>query len=127
MSPKNLFLFDAIGALVSAFLLAIVLVAYQPVFGIPIHILYILSVFPCLFAIYDGMCIVTNPKRIGVYLKVIAFMNIGYVILSLVLAFCYYSSLTFFGWMYIFVEGMIVTLLAIVEFKVGLKSENQID
>jgi len=122
MSPKSLFLIDAMGALVSAFLLGVVLVHYQPLFGIPIHVLHVLAVFPCLFAIYDMGCLIASPKRIGRYLKGIALMNMGYVVLSLGFAFIHWDSLTPFGWMYILGEVLIVSSIAVVEFKVGTTS-----
>jgi len=48
-----LFLLDAIGALVSALLLGVVLVKYQEIFGIPIPTLYVLAIIPCFFALID--------------------------------------------------------------------------
>jgi hypothetical protein len=122
VKPKSLFLLDAIGALCSAFMLAVVLVAYQPFFGIPIQVLHVLAVFPCLFAIYDVGCLIASPKRIGRYLEGIALMNLGYVVLSLGLAFIHQDVLTLFGWMYILAEVMIVSVIAVVEFKVGSTS-----
>jgi hypothetical protein len=119
LKPKTLFVLDAIGALVSAFLLGVVLVQYQAVFGIPIHVLHILAVFPCLFAMYDVGCLIAKPTNIGAYLKGIAFMNLGYVVLSLSLAFIHQDAITLFGWMYLFGEVAIVSLVAMVELRVG--------
>ena len=55
-TPKQLFILDGLGALLSAFLLGVVLVKLESVFGIPKNTLYFLAFLPCLFAIYDFYC-----------------------------------------------------------------------
>jgi len=55
-NPKSLFLFDGLGALVSAFLLGVVLVKFESTFGMPKEKLYFLAGAACLFVIYDLVC-----------------------------------------------------------------------
>ncbi len=47
LKPKQLFLLDAFGALLSAFFLGFVLVKYQVYIGMPENVLYILALIPC--------------------------------------------------------------------------------
>lgn len=117
-NPKNLFLVDGAGAILSVILLGVVLVELDHIFGIPRPTLYFLAIFPCLFAIYDFYCLVKKQLRIETSLKGIAMMNLFYSFLSLGLALYHYKELTSFGWIYIVLEITIVITLATVEFKV---------
>jgi CDP-diglyceride synthetase len=118
-NPKQLFLVDACGAILSAILLGLVLVQLTGVFGIPSSTLYFLAVFPCLFALYDLYCFLKAPIRTGTFLKGIAIMNLSYIFLSIGVAIYHYKNLTIAGWTYISIEIFIVFVLAIVEYEVG--------
>jgi hypothetical protein len=121
INPKKLFLIDGLGALFSAFMLGFVLVWLEEYFGIPIHILYILSVFPILFFIYDMLVFRLVEKRIRLFLKVISVLNILYCILSLILFFGHYQELRLLGWIYIISEILIVLIIAGIEWKTASK------
>ncbi len=118
-NPEKLFLIDAFGALLSAFLLGIVLVKFEQFFGIPIPILYFLALLPCFFAVYDFSCFVANSKNVGVLLKCIAFMNTAYCFVSLTLLLYHYERMKILGWSYILIEVIIVLILANIEYKVA--------
>ena len=51
--PRKLFIIDGLGALMSTFFLAIVLLKLEVYFGIPPSALYFLAVFPLIFVLYD--------------------------------------------------------------------------
>ena len=53
LHPKKLFLIDGLGAMLSAFLLGIVLVELETIFGIPTSVLYWLASFPIFFTLVD--------------------------------------------------------------------------
>lgn len=118
-NPIQLFIIDGLGALLSAFLLGIVLVHFESFFGIPKSALYILATLPCFFAIYDFYCYYRVKNKIGVYLKIIAIINLTYCVISLSFAFYHAQEITIFGWAYILGEIAIVAALALIEFKVG--------
>lgn len=124
LNPKTLFLVDGLGAILSSFLLGIVLVKMEGVFGIPKTSLYLLAVIPCAFAIYDLCCYRIKEINIPRYLKGIAYMNLLYCFLSLVLAFYHFEKIKKFGWLYIALEILIIIALAIYELKVSIKLEN---
>jgi len=119
--PKNLFLIDGIGALVSAFFLGIILVRFEAFFGIPKSVLYFLAAIPCFFFFYDLCCYFFGGTMTGILLKGIAIMNITYVILSLGLAFRHVDSLSIFGWLYVIGEILIIVVLAKIEYNTGEK------
>ncbi len=56
LNPKKLFLIDGFGTILSAFLLGVILVKFEIIFGIPISVLYILAIIPIFFAAYDFYC-----------------------------------------------------------------------
>lgn len=118
-NPGKLFLVDGSGALLSAFLLGVILVELQSVFGIPQSTLYFLAIFPCLFAVYDFYCVFSKQLRIGVFLKGIASMNLFYIFVSLGLCLYHVEQITICGWAYIVLEMIIVMTLAYVEYSVG--------
>ncbi|MCU0437746.1 MAG: hypothetical protein MUC49_07495 [Raineya sp.] len=117
--PKKLFKIDGIGAIASAVLLGIVLVEFEPFFGIPKSVLYFLALLPCLFTGYDFYCCFILRKNITPFLKGIAYTNLIYCCLSLGLTFYHRNSTTVLGWMYIITECIIIILLVRIELEVA--------
>jgi len=118
LNPKKLFLIDGFGAILSAFLLGVVLVKFEEIFGIPTSVLYFLATIPIFFVIYDVFCYHKHLK-IGLLLKGIAVLNILYCCISIGLISYHFSSITILGWTYIIVEIILVSFLAMIEFRVG--------
>jgi len=121
LNPKNLFLFDAVGALVSAFMLGVVLIRFEMFFGIPKNTLYFLAIVPCFFALYDFYWYRSKRKDINRFLIGIACANLLYCVLSIGMAFFHIEKITRYGWIYIIAEIVIIISLAVVEFRVGRK------
>ena len=120
-NPNKLFLIDGIGASLSAFLLGIVLVKLESVFGIPRQALYLLALFPVFFAIYDFYYHRKRHFRPSGPLKGIAIMNLLYCLLSIGIAFFYCQVTTHWGWAYVMTEVIIVVGLATLELRVAQK------
>ncbi|MFN0275123.1 MAG: hypothetical protein ACKVPJ_05225 [Chitinophagales bacterium] len=118
-NPKKVFLVDCVGAILSAFLLGIVLVQLERIFGIPKPTLYFLATLPCLFAMYDLYCYFKISKKPGLFLKGIAIANLLYGVLSIGLAIYHCNTITQWGWAYIIGEIMIVTAIAVFEWNVA--------
>ncbi len=116
---KQLFLIDGLGALISAFLLGVILTRFEAVFGIPLQTLYVLSIFPCIFAVYDFGCYVLVSKKDKMFLKAIAFANLLYCFISIALLFQHYDRLTYVGWIYFLLEIVIIIILARIELKIA--------
>lgn len=115
LHPQRLFLVDGLGALTSAFWLGFILVQLESIFGIPRSTLYFLALLPGIFALYNFYCFIRIKERIGLFLKVIAYLNIAYCGLSLGLAFYHYPVITYFGWIYLLLEISLVLALAKLE------------
>ena len=119
LQPKLLFIIDGSGAILSAFLLGVVLVRFERIFGIPSSTLYFLALPPLFFAIYDFLSYRQNPVYIGRLLIGIGIMNLLYCVLSIGLAFYHINTITHFGWTYILVEILVVITLAIIELRMA--------
>lgn len=113
--PETLFLVDGFGAVLSIFFLGYVLVRLENFFGIPESTLYFLASIPVLFAIYDLLCFQGIIKNAAISLKIIAFANLIYCIISMGLAIYHYSKITSLGWLYIMLEISILICLATIE------------
>jgi len=118
-NPKKLLLIDGVGAIVSAFLLGIVLVQLNDLVGIPIPTLYFLAFLPCLFAIFDLYHYQKTNNQVATPLKIIATVNLLYCCLSIGLGIYHFETITFLGWVYVVVEVMIVVGIAVWELSVA--------
>ncbi|EZH74105.1 hypothetical protein ATO12_14620 [Aquimarina atlantica] len=121
LHPKRLFLIDGLGALLSAFLLGVVLVKLENIFGIPATALYILAFLPCIFAIYDFYCYLSVKKNQRYFLTAIALMNLIYCFISIGIALQHLQKITVFGWGYILIEILILIALITIELKTASK------
>lgn len=118
-NPKTLFLIDGVGAVVSAFMLGVVLVSLEPSFGIPASSLYFLATLPLCFAIYDLYCYRRVNSGLGSYLRGIAVVNLLYCCLSMGFALYHSETLTALAWACILTEILIVAVLAMFELRVA--------
>mgnify|MGYP000002871267 CR=1 FL=1 len=114
-NPKNIFILDALGALVSILLLGGVLVYFENYFGIPKNTLYILASCPIIFVVYDLICFYFIHNQLDKHLKLVATLNLLYILLSISLAYFHTDSITWLG--YIYIIGEIIILLALVLFE----------
>jgi len=119
LNQENFFLIDGLGAILSAFLLGVVLVKFEIFFGIPSSALYILATLPMFFAIYDFYSYRQKDDKLGRFLKGIAIINLLYCCLSIWFAFYHFQTITYFGWAYLLIEILIVVIIAIIEFKIA--------
>ena len=122
--PRQLFLLDGLGALLSALLLGVVLPRVQSLVDIPLPTLYLLAIFPVFFAAFDCFSYRKKEGTLALQLKIIAILNGLYCGLSLGLAFYHQTQLTHLGWLYIVVEVLIVGGLAIFEWRVAKRMED---
>lgn len=114
-NSKRVFLVDGIGAIITTTLLLTVLVPFAPAFGLPPKALFILAAIAAGFAVYSLTCFVTLKTDHRPFLKVIAFMNLGYCFITALLIFMFFDSVTLLGIAYLTVEIILVSTLAIYE------------
>lgn len=117
--PKTLFLIDGLGAMLTAFLLFVVLRNFNEYFGMPKLILTYLSIIAMCFCIYATTCFFFLKGNWIPFIKVISYANLLYCMLTILLLICYYPMLTTIGLIYFLIEVAIILVLTSVEFKVA--------
>ncbi len=117
LAPRQLFLIDGVGALVTAGMLGMVLTRFESYFGIPSTILYPLSAVALIFCIYSLINYFMIGTNWRVFLKLIAIANSIYCLVTLSVIFSIYDSLTWLGLAYFLGEIIIVMTLVSIEWK----------
>ena len=115
--PRTLFLIDGIGALLSAFLLGVLLPQFEPYFGITSKSLLILSSIAVLFAFYSFFHYTFLPEKWRLRLRIIALLNLAYVVFTVGVVLNLRDEITTLGIVYFSLEILIVTLLAFFELR----------
>ena len=117
ISPKQLFLIDSFGALVSAFMLGIVLVEFNDWFKMPIRELYILGGLAVVFAVYSFLNYTFFSENWRSFMKIIAIVNLLYCVLTMSLVIYHLETMSILGIIYFILESIIIIILARIELK----------
>ena len=118
---KNVFLFDAVGAVLSAILTGLVLPYYFEVTGLRAETLYGLVFFPIVYAIYSLSCYFFVQQTKAWMLRTIISANLFYGFVSAGIIF-FYDGLTSWGQVTLATELLIVLAVAKIEMKVYKKT-----
>jgi hypothetical protein len=78
VAPKQLFLMDSLGAVLSALLLGMVLTRFETAFGMPKKVLYFLAGLACICAVYSFSNYWRMKENWRSYLQAIAIANLLY-------------------------------------------------
>jgi hypothetical protein len=116
-TPKKLFLLDSLGALLTAFLLGVVLVQWEALFGMPRNILYPLSFVAVIFCLYSFSCYWLIGEKWRPFLRLIIGGNILYGLATPVLVILHWYQLTGLGITYFLLELLVLTLVIIIEMR----------
>jgi hypothetical protein len=121
-NPKQLFLIDALGALLTGSTLAVVALQFPLFLGLPAHILFILAGIAFSYSIYSFCCYHFFPRNWQPFLKAIMIANTFYIVVTTVLLFIFLSSVTIWGLLYFPAEMIVIGLLVYVERKALLSN-----
>jgi len=117
-NPKQTFLMDLVGAIITAFFTGIVLVYFHDCFGMPKKALYVLSSLACFFALYSGINFICFDKNKAAFLlKIIVAANSFYALLSIYFVINYFEQLSILGIAYFFIEKIILLCVICIEMK----------
>lgn len=122
--PKLLFLIDGSGALLTAFLLFVVLSNFSEYVGMPQLVLDCLSIIAFSFSIYSFACYLFLKNRWPVFINIIAIANLLYCAATLFLLFAYYQQLTVLAVLYFSLEIGVIIVLCSLEFRVASKLQS---
>ncbi len=106
--PRNVFLLDGLGAMLSALLLVVLIAPFEAVFGMPPDIAYKLSYPAFGFAAYSLGCFAFNPQNWKPFMRAIALANFLYCCLTFALVVLDFTVLTKLGVAYFLGEIVIV-------------------
>lgn len=121
---KRIFLIDAIGAFVSAFLLGVVLPAIQEWVGMPKHVLYILSFWALIAMVFSFSCFWFADHSKAVWLRAVLVANVFYCLVTIFFMTMFCSILTLWGWTYFLIELMMILGLVWRENKIIQRSSS---
>lgn len=118
IKEKKIFVLDALGAFLSSFFLGIIQPMYHNLFGIPLHILHLLSAIPLAYFIFDLLVIAyIHHSKYHHYLKIIALLNTLYCLLSIIFAIYHARQIKLLGWLYIAIELLLILIIVNIEIK----------
>lgn len=120
--PKNIFLVDGSGALLSALLLG--LLVWSGVSGMPEGVLVVLGGIAGLFAVYSLGCYLFVRASWRAFLKIIMAANVLYCFVTIGLVVKYYGTLTPVGVAYFVGEVVVICVLVGVERRVLMWVKN---
>ncbi|UUF13911.1 MULTISPECIES: hypothetical protein [Flavobacterium] len=115
--PKNIFLIDAIGALLTFILLFLVLRSFNSFFGLSKTTLEYLSLLALIFSIYSFTSFFLAKNNWKIYLKIICTANILYCVFTFGILLYDYKSISIFGVVYFLGEIIIIIGIVILEIK----------
>jgi len=113
---KLLFLIDSIGALISALMYTFVLTQFQGFIGFPLKVLYSLAALAFIYAVYSGVCYLSNTINYRPYLRIIATANTFHCLFTIILIIIYHKQMELLGLLYFLVEISILLTLVFFEF-----------
>ena len=120
ISPKSLFLLDAIGALLTVVCITFVLKPIEFHIGLPANTLNVLAAIAGLLSMYSFFCFFFLKSSWGSFLFIIGAGNILYCIFTTILLIIHAETISMIGLSYFLAEMGIITWLAITAFKTGI-------
>jgi hypothetical protein len=117
LAPKQLFMIDSLGGMISALLLGVVLTRFETTFGMPQKELHFLSSLACVYAVYSFLNYWRFKGNWRPYMQAIAIANLLYCCLTIGLVIYHRHVLTKFGFIYFFLEVVVIICLIIMELK----------
>ncbi|MBX3423302.1 MAG: hypothetical protein KF752_17220 [Pirellulaceae bacterium] len=117
-NPKHLLAIDAAGALTTCAITGLVLAPERLMTGLPPTLLYWLAGIAGGFFVLGmfGLSCAPDPRR---PLKLLAMLNGGYCITTLVCCVAYWNQLTMWGGIYFVLEAIVISALVFWEWRVA--------
>jgi hypothetical protein len=122
LKPKNMLLVDAIGALVSAVSLGVLLPYFQSFIGLPLHLLYVLAFIAVIFLIISLSSFFRGNCEYQKRLKMMAKFNLLYILVTWLLIILYFAEITNYGLLYFAAETIVVLVLVKFERQLAVNS-----
>jgi ABC-type long-subunit fatty acid transport system fused permease/ATPase subunit len=124
--PRNLFLLDSLGAMITTFFLFVIMGKFNTYFGMPQTVVNYLAAIALCFCVYSAACFLFVKRNWTLFFRIIACANLLYCALTTVLLINYSSFLTPIGVSYFSAEIAIICLLSCIELKVAARSKEKL-
>ncbi len=118
VKPKNIFLLDGFGALLTTLLLFFVLRTFNDFFGLSKSILGYLAALALVFSIYSILCYFLVSDNWKSFLKIICIANIFYCVLTFGVVIFNYQNISIPGIIYFLGEIIIIVGVVYLEITV---------
>lgn len=115
--PKNIFLLDGFGALLTTLLIFFVLRTFNDFFGLTKNTLEFLAALALVFSTYSVSCYFLVNSYWKSFLKIICTANILYCILTIGILFYNYQNISIFGIAYFLGEIAVISGIVFLEAK----------
>ena len=126
VNPKKLFLIDFLGAILTVFLLNVLIRNFNEYFGMPKEALDFLSIYAMCLFLYSLLCFLFLKKTWTVFIRGISLANLIYCFLTVGLLIVYDSQIKILGMIYFLTEIFIICGLVCIEFKVEMAISREI-
>ena len=117
--PKTLFLIDSLGAVLTGFILFVIMRQLNEYIGMPKTVLTYLSFIAICFCIYSTACFLFLKERWTPFIRLIGIANLLYCALTVGLLIKYHSLLTIIGTICFLIEIVIICGLSYLELNVA--------
>ncbi len=117
LNERNIFLFDGVGAMLSATFTGLVLPLLSQWTGLPSWALYLLAIFPLIYGIYSLSCYWFIKTTSPLMLKAIIAANLFYCVISGVVIFNF-PNITHWGRLLLATEILVIIGVVAIERKV---------
>ncbi|MBA4259980.1 MAG: hypothetical protein C0446_12510 [Chitinophaga sp.] len=122
-NPKAIFLFDSIGAFISAICLLIISRYYSDYFGINHSTFQLLAILPIVFCIYSACCFLFVKRSYKPFILIIAIANFLYCLITLVFISYFFTAISILGLSYFILEIIVIAYIVYLEFTVAFKCQ----
>lgn len=123
-TPKQVFLADAIGALLTGVLTVTVVAQFPYVFGLPKAYCYCLAITAFVFAVFSLLSAITATRHWRLKIRIIALANLMYASALICLVLLWQDKMRSIGKIYFFLEASILIALAFIELWYARKKQN---
>jgi hypothetical protein len=117
IKPKNIFLIDGVGALVTALIIYFILNPYNEYIGVPSEVLMPLSLVAFVFCVYSISCFFLVKHYWQPFLTIIIAANSLYCLTTIGVLLYYQKTVTALGLVYFVGEIIVIGTLVLVEMK----------
>jgi len=121
--PKNIFLLDSFGALLTSLLLYFILRHFNAFFGLSKNIFEYLSITAFIFFVYSFSCFFFVRQNEKLFLKIICTANILYCLLTFGIVLHNHKTISVYGIVCFLAEIAVIIGLAVLEMKI-IKSKS---